>query len=375
MMLDPKSIHRHHGRDSNPYARWKELFGAGADPSDFDTDFERASTMSLAGQHYTRMQTEEMKMKLKQDSKFSELLKNMGRWREEWPPHEVDKGPKRDFMEADIMDLPPFPVNDSGYICTNKDRNHPTPKEQELENLLRIIERGSLPHHGSARNLLAFYNPFHIHDHWGLYFFTDKLADLAAGKVREIQRDTSNVLKENGELRFSAEAIHDMVYWKTFFHEMYHHKVEMYATKLEFVLREQVYCHYFRKFYCRTYGQDLCMEEAFANVYGVVKCAELMKKTHNIDTTTTIRVIQEHFLRNASKGYRKAYDILEFDDRERKVLEREFLEILTCYVCEEKVGAKVSSIPANLYEMFTYALDPKLNINKNIIFLKPAFWG
>jgi hypothetical protein len=150
---------------------------------------------------------------------------------------------------------------------------------------------------------------------------------------------------------------------------MYHHKIEMFATKMEFVLRTPVFSDKFYKFYCGTFGLDYCLEEAFANVYGTLKCATWMKEHHGIPEKETIKLLREHVLYHAPKGYRVAYEILGNTKPYIEIMERNFLEMVSSFVFEEIHGSAPERIDAELYDLFTYRLDPKINVKNQVTFM------
>jgi hypothetical protein len=113
------------------------------------------------------------------------------------------------------------------------------------------------------------------------------------------------------------------------------------------------------------------LEEAFANVYGAIRCASFLKEKYKVLESRSISIMQEYLLRNAGKGYRVAYDILSISKSEIEYFENHFIEILVSYSIEELNGNRPMDIDPALYELFTYKLDPRLNYKNRVTFLMP----
>jgi hypothetical protein len=262
-------------------------------------------------------------------------------------------------IEEELVEGSPY--DHTGMKCTNRNAGIPIPKRDEISDfLVRISGKSIAARRFELHDTIACYKPFHFHNKWGLYFFMDKIVRLVAGKRAAIMSSNSSI---------NSQQVYDMLFRKTFFHEMYHHKIEMFATKMEFVLRTPVFSDKFYKFYCGTFGLDYCLEEAFANVYGTLKCALWMKEHHGIPEKETIKLLREHVLYNAPKGYRVAYEILGNTKPNIEIMERNFLEMVSSFVFEEIHGSAPERIDAELYDLFTYRLDPKVNAKNQVTFM------
>ena len=93
--------------------------------------------------------------------------------------------------------------------------------------------------------------------------------------------------------------------------------------------------------------------------------------------TLPLELLREHFLSRAPNGYKLAYSILELSQQKIKLLEQEFLEILSSYAFDEvqeehRCGRRSDPIHPELYELFTYSLDPKINTDNKVTFLIPS---
>lgn len=221
-------------------------------------------------------------------------------------------------------------------------------------------------------NFIAFYRPFHFWPtSWGIYMDTQKLISQARRIFYYNQQN--NVLTN---LTF-GEAL-KMSFFKTYYHELYHHKFEMLGTKMEMVLREPVYKEGFHKFYCETFDTDYCLEEAFANVYGLNKSiAYLRNKLGFIyDPERMKKLIRESLLRPARNGYRVAYEITSLNDPQfEEVFENKFIEILFDYTYQKLFGTPPTAVNYSAWEMFTYKLDPLVNTKNTVTFIIPSTGG
>lgn len=337
------------------YLEWKELFGDEG-LSDFDRDYEQQRIRDENERRYRINNLLEFQM----DGSFSflEYVNSI-----EWLKYDDEI----DFSINPINSNAPIenrmkgnsPYESINRNCSNWNKRFPIPKKSEIQEFLKKID---LDKRLDYNDFIVFYKPFHLNVNWGIYLYVDKIRNLAKRKWTDIKTHFPQL---------SEEYVYDLIYYKTYFHEIYHHKIEMLATKLEFSFRAPIYGNKFYKFYCGTWGTDYCLEEAFANVDGAKRCAELMEKKYGHKESFTIDIIQKYLLRNASKGYRVAYEILSLPKAEISRLENEFVEMLISYSYEEQYGNKPMNIHAELYEMFTYKLDPKINFKNKLTFLLP----
>lgn len=338
------------------FSEWKSLFGDEG-LSEFDKDYEAQRIRDENGRRYQPVETFEMEM----DGSFS-FLEFVNSRELNFNDYDLDN-----VKQSINWDLPiekrmkeGSPYESEVRNCSNRKMNIEIPKESEIRRFLADID---ISNRLDYNDFIAFYKPFHFNKKWGIYLYVDKIRDVARSKWEQIRRDHPNL---------SQDYIYDLVYHKTYFHEIYHHKIEMLATKLEFSFRAPIYGDKFYKFYCGTWGTDYCLEEAFANVDGARRCAELMKKKYGYKESFTIEIIREYLLRSADKGYRVAYEILNFGKQEIDRLESAFVEMLISYSYEELHGNRPVDIHAELYEMFTYKLDPKINFKNKVTFLRPS---
>jgi hypothetical protein len=153
---------------------------------------------------------------------------------------------------------------------------------------------------------------------------------------------------------------------------MYHHKFELLGTKFEILLRKPVYKDCFHKFYCETFDTDYCLEEAFANVYGLNKAIDYVidKNFMSYPKSALKKLIREAVLKNSPRGYRVAYEITGIEDTDaEKYFENSFLEILLDFSHRTLFNnIAPTAIDTSTWDMFTYKLDPLINSKNTVSF-------
>lgn len=281
---------------------WKEQFGTQG-PSLFDREYETEKIVMLRGRSYSM---KHIQLNQRGDSfSFYQFIypdKPVERFFLDEPPN---------ILEEEV-DLPPYETEVN--ICTNKNLKFPIPKKKEI---FELLSKYGLSYTLELESLLGLYKPFHFNKKWGIYMFSDNLVKKASWiSLRTSNRD------------FTQQEIYDIVFWQTYFHEVYHHKIEMYATRLEFAFRKPIYKEIFHKFYCGSKGLDYCLEEAFAETYGALKCADHLAKHSNHKRRKILDFIKSEVLINRPPGYRVASQILQLNTESIKQMEYEFLEIL-----------------------------------------------
>ncbi len=338
------------------YEEWKNLFGDQG-LSDFDRDYEIQKIRDEFGRRYRPLKMSEMGLSV--NFSYYDFIQENEILRLNDFTQNIDYPYNRDLeIESQLEGASPY----EGKMrnCTNSIQRFPIPKKGEVLNFLRRIDVYDRLEYS---DMIAFYKPFHLNVNWGIYLFTDKINFIARIKCNEI-------LSTHQDL--SEGYVFDMVYYKTYFHEIYHHTIEMLATKLEFALRTPVYGDKFYKFYCGTWGTDYCLEEAFANVYGATRCAKFLKEKYNVPESRSIEIMREYLLKDSGKGYRVSFELLDPENRKRlDELESEFLEMMISFTYDELFGKTPMAISSEFYELFTYKLDPKINFKNRVTTLLP----
>ena len=147
---------------------------------------------------------------------------------------------------------------------------------------------------------LGFYLPFHFFHPvwWGVYLTVEGVLWLA----RHIRRKAPH-LPTHKCLTASKMFIYN--------HEVFHHNVECYATRLEITHRKPLYRTGFVSLYGQTYGTDRCLEEALANAWGYhkVRSSNNFPKRGGSDHQDVCDALRR-LIQNSPAGYRMAKNYL-----------------------------------------------------------------
>ena len=221
-------------------------------------------------------------------------------------------------------------------------------------------------------DFIAFYRPFHFNPlSWGIYLDQQKLV-VQGLKIYNYNRRNNIVT----ELTIRSAII--LSFFKTYFHEMYHHKMEMFGTKLDIATRRSFYNEGIQKFYCSTFGTDSCLEEAFANVHGTYKSIDYIFDNGLIDRVSPIskyiELIRKSLLFSAPPGYRVSFELTspqkEFGFH--TMMETRFLEILYYFSFRRIYGQEPLELTNGIWKLSTYKLDPLVNTDNQVTFILPA---
>jgi predicted RNA binding protein YcfA (HicA-like mRNA interferase family) len=108
---------------------------------------------------------------------------------------------------------------------------------------------------------LAFYLPFHHYDDnwWGVYLILDGIAYLASWLLQDSRRRGDRSLTRADCWRASKRFL--------FYHNIFHHRVESFATRLEIAHGLHLYARCFRDLYTKNVGTASCIEESLANAH------------------------------------------------------------------------------------------------------------
>lgn len=184
-------------------------------------------------------------------------------WVDEWivipTPGDPDRLP--DFFDDPSFDSAasdlPMTIDDSSPIAPWVGSTLPPAANSGLPGSLVTVWGG----HVIPPDALAFYLPFHYYfpDWWGIYLTIDGVASLG----RYIHRRASHTLSMS-EARLVAQIF-------LYGHEVYHHRVECFATRLETTHRTPLYRKPFENLYRDKMRRDPdnCMEEVLASAHGL----------------------------------------------------------------------------------------------------------
>jgi hypothetical protein len=236
----------------------------------------------------------------------------------------------------------------------------------DIVSLLSDIERRSNPKRLDylMPNFIAYYRPFHYYPRtWGIYLDIEKLFQQGQ-RVYDFNQQYNCVTN----LTLIDSIL--ISFFKTYFHEIYHHKFEMMATKIEIVNRKPFYVEGFNYYYCNTYRTDLCLEEAFANVYGLEKSIKFLKEKGGFiyNENELKNLIRKALLENALPGYRVAFELTnQFVDK--KLSEDRFIELVYKFSYNRIYGNVPDFLNPGIWDLFTYKLDPLINLENEVTFV------
>lgn len=202
----------------------------------------------------------------------------------------------------------------------------------------------------------GFYLPFHVsRDLHGIYLIEEYCNELA--------RHISVV--DDGTLAGNYPTIARLF---IYYHEAFHHKVEMFATRLEIVLQRRCYLTSVKKLYEETRDTEHWEEEFLANIHAFMSTISYLRKKRGL---TKLQILQAErvlieIIKLMPAGYREAAKHLSVrTDREERVS-----QLLTSFWSEIHIRLMPDSTP---YEQEVWAVgyfDYPLNkVNGRINFL------
>ena len=151
---------------------------------------------------------------------------------------------------------------------------------------------GALP----TPDQVACYLPFHYFEDgiWGVYIFDEEFVALL-----------THLIGATGDA-IPRKEIGRIVLRFCFYHEVFHHKTEAFATRLEVTHRKPLYRTGFDRLYRRTRGTDDHLEEALA-------CAHSLRRLDDTEELRKLPDLREAllaYLENLGPGYRRVREFL-----------------------------------------------------------------
>ncbi len=163
-------------------------------------------------------------------------------------------------------------------------------------------------------DVLAWYQPIHYYGReWGIYIYESAIFDTAKSII--------SYLPSSRRYQFDAQlGAFRSAFQTLFLHEVFHHKVESFATMLEVIGRKSHYVPYHELVYQPLFGTDGLIEEGLA-------CAEqkkrLLEQTYKKHVPDDVRDAAQRMLGDwiprLSPGYRTGSDFLEEWEYERAI--------------------------------------------------------
>ena len=152
-------------------------------------------------------------------------------------------------------------------------------------------------HEGKADNTdcFGFYLPFHVSPRkHGIYLFDNKLDELVS-QLKKLSPKISTNLYRKVAILF------------TYFHQAFHHRVEMFATRAELIGRKPLYIDAVQEIYQQEANTSHWQEEKLANVSAVIKTCKYLKEEKEKGKCFDLLVA---LVATQADGYRQAADLL-----------------------------------------------------------------
>ena len=196
-----------------------------------------------------------------------------------------------------------------------------------------VLPKGKVP----KTDVLAFYLPFHYYypSAWGVYIFAECIEYLAKS-LQDVVRGLSGM-----DAFVASRAF-------LYGHEVFHHRVEAFATRLEVTHRQAFYKTGFDSVYKNGQSIGDCVEESLANAHALWRVREVLR-----NRASSRRAVQEaltEYVRQQPAGYRRGADIA--DDKSFNRCRNHFAEV--------NMAASNSGRPqsrADVWGSFTHAFD------------------
>jgi len=279
-------------------------------------------------------------------------------WLEDWvvtSTEDIDSlFNERNKVPNDYYDEPMF---ESSEICPPDDEAIFPP--EAIQDYYRIAHWPATPDFTAPTDCLGFYLSFHHSpDRHGIYI-------LEKG-VEYLQQ----LLSQFSHGLLSQDICKKVALYFIYFHESFHHKVEMLATRWELVARKPAYIDSIQTFYNQGKVTGEWPEETIANLHSFDQC---IKRLAKVVTPTELNMIKRglyDFISKQPPGYRDAINLINLEENKKPVklldeVKHTFFEALhSMYLPNTK---RYSSGTWN-FGYFDYPLN---KINGRINFLLP----
>jgi len=203
---------------------------------------------------------------------------------------------------------------------------------------------------------IAYYRPFHSAGMaFGIYYKRNGLK-LKTRLIFEFCRQRG--------YQVTRQQVYLIAKIMTQFHEIYHHKVESIASRIEVVSRKPIYLGGFSNWYKRTRGLALCYEETFANCYAYQKTMQVLKPFLPV---TALHNMMVFWFNAQPTPYRNALQLIQNKTNLWRFKENQFFEIILnkFFPGDPRYGKQHSKV----WSMFTHGSHPYINTNSNVYFI------
>lgn len=150
----------------------------------------------------------------------------------------------------------------------------------------------------------------------------------------------------------------------TQFHEIYHHKIEAIASRIEVISRMPIYKNGFTTWYQRTRNRANCFEETFANCYAYQKTKATLSP---FLPSVALHNIMVFWFNMQPLPYRNALKIIKKPFEIQRILENQFFEIILSkfFAGDSRFGKSNSKV----WSLFTHGTQPYITVNSNVYYI------
>jgi len=208
----------------------------------------------------------------------------------------------------DDCDETPFSIekHNNGNVSTAENNAIETPKA--IQDYYRVPHWPATPDITAPTDCLGFYLPFHYSpDRYGIYILEEGVEYL-----QQLLSQFSNGL-------LNPDTCKKVALYFIYFHESFHHKVEMLATRWELVARKPAYIDAIKAFYNKGKGTDYWPEETLANLHSFDQCIRRMARVVSQIELSLIKRALYDFISKQPPGYRNAINFINLDEKSKPV--------------------------------------------------------
>lgn len=196
-------------------------------------------------------------------------------------------------------------------------------------------------------DFMAFYIPFHRSIRWfGIYI------------IRESAELLKNFLIEKCKAALTNDQAWIVTRIFLYGHEIFHHRVECFATRLELTHRKRIFLNAFSGEYTRSFGTDDCLEEALANASGYRRVKKHFVVRSKRLKGAVLAALAE-YIKCCPPGYRRGLDYIgddEFNAGLRNFAERN----------QNIAFPHLKAVDANTWLCFPHAFDGIANVASKV---------
>jgi len=150
----------------------------------------------------------------------------------------------------------------------------------------------------------------------------------------------------------------------TQFHEIYHHKIEAFASRLEVITRLPIYTQGFSTWYQLTRRRVNCFEETFANYYAYYKTKNALQR---FLPASALHNIMLFWFNQQPTPYRNALKLINQSEDLMRSRENQFCELIVqrFFPVDPRFGLSHSRV----WSMFTHGKQPYITTNSDVYYI------